>query len=394
MSESNPIISFENTEIAYRSKSNSQLIQSYYLYKLMSFSWLVNMGNPIIQFLISVNFPGMKTLVKNTIFKQFCGGESLEETKELIDELKISNIEVLLNYSVEGLDDAASYKATYEKTLEMIHFSKENPSIRAVCVKFTGYASIDLWTKVQAKLALTEQENQEYEQAKAYIEHLCLEAVEADVQLYVDAEESWFQDAIDDLVDQMMAKFNQEEAYIFNTFQLYRHDKLEHLKRSHELAISKGYILGAKIVRGAYVEKENNYAEKNGIASPINNTKELSDDEFNKALIYCIENIEKISLCCASHNEYSNELLVSTIESKKIDKKHRHISSSQLQGMSDNITYNLNNLGVNTAKYVPFGPIKEVIPYLIRRAQENTSVAGQTSRELLLIENEIKRRGI
>lgn len=394
MSEKRSVISFDNTEIAYKTKSNIELKQSYYLYKLMSYSTLVNIGNSVIQLLISIRFPGINTIVKKTIFKQFCGGESLDETGELIDNLKQSNIEVLLNYSVEGLDDSESYKATYEKSLEMIRFAKLNTTIRAVCVKFTGYASIDLWTKIQAKTPLNSNEEQEYLQAKAYVDHLCLQAVEANVQLYVDAEESWFQDAIDQLVDEMMEKYNREEAYVFNTYQFYRNDKLDYLKTSHKLATEKGYILGAKIVRGAYVEKENAYAEKNGLSSPINETKELSDKEFNEALIYCIDHIEHISLCCASHNEYSNQLLVSQMQKNNLAMNHKHICSSQLQGMSDNITYNLNQLGINTAKYVPFGPIREVVPYLIRRAQENTSVAGQTSRELLLIEKEMKRRNL
>lgn len=393
MSEGLYSISFDNTEVAYRAKSDSALKKSYYLYKAMSYSTLVSLGNIVIEKLIQWNFP-IHSLVKSTIFHQFCGGETLDETKRLIDDLKRSNIEVLLNYSVEGLDDAASYRATYHKTLEMIRFSRENPSIRAICIKFTGYASIDLWTKVQAKESLTPEEEQELAQAHSYIDHLCLEAVEADVQLFVDAEESWFQDAIDDLTDAMMQKYNREEAYIFNTYQLYRHDKLENLKQAAQKAKTQGYILGAKIVRGAYVEKENTYADKHRTPSPINATKELSDKEFNAALAFCIEHIEYISLCCASHNEYSNQLLVELLTNNNIPYNHKHINSSQLLGMSDNITYNLNQIGINTAKYVPFGPIREVIPYLIRRAQENTSVAGQTSRELKLIEKEMRRRKI
>lgn len=384
-------ISFDNTEVAYQTKSNSELRKTYHLFRMMNQRLLVKIGNAMIQFLMSKNIP-IEGLVKKTIFNQFCGGETLEETKKLIDNLSKYNVEVLLNYSVEGLEDADSYYSTYQKSLEMIHFAAENPSVRAVCIKFTGYAGIDLWTKVQSKTTLSKNEDFEYQQARQYIDHLCAAAVKADVQLFVDAEESWFQDAIDNLVDEMMAKYNKEEAFIFNTYQLYRQDKFEYLKSSAELAKSLGYVLGAKIVRGAYVEKENQYALKTGVPSPINATKELSDIAFDKALVYVVNNLEHISLCCASHNERSNQLLIEEMVKCNIPFNHKHISSSQLLGMSDNITYNLNRIGINTAKYVPFGPVKEVIPYLIRRAQENSSVAGQTSRELRLIEKEIRRR--
>jgi proline dehydrogenase len=345
----------------------------------------------MITLFLKLNLP-IQGMIKNTVFSHFCGGESLDESIPLISRLKQSNIEILLNYSVEGLEDASGYRDTYEKTLNAIHFAKENPSVRAMCVKFTGYAHTDIWVKLQAKQELTHAEDQEYLQAKSYIDKLCSEAVSCDVHLYVDAEESWFQDSIDELVDEMMEKYNKEEAYIFNTYQLYRSDKLEDFKKAHQRALSKGYILGAKIVRGAYVEKENEYYVKLGKKSPINNSKEASDKEFDNAVRYAVEHIATISLCCASHNEASNKLYYELLTEKNIPLNHKHVNSSQLLGMSDNITYNLAAMGMNVAKYMPFGPVKEVIPYLIRRAQENTSVEGQTSRELLLLEKEMKRR--
>jgi proline dehydrogenase len=392
MSDPQTKISFENTEVAYANLSNNELRKAYWLFRLMSLNWLVNIGNTIIGILLKFDFP-IQGLIKNTIFSHFCGGESLDESIPLISRLKKSNIEVLLNYSVEGLEDASGYRDTYEKTLNAIHFAKENPSVRAMCVKFTGYAHTDIWVKLQAKQALTAAETNENLQAKSYIDKLCSEAVDCDVHLYVDAEESWFQDSIDELVDEMMEKYNKEEAYIFNTYQLYRNDKLEDFKQAHQRAIGKGYILGAKIVRGAYVEKENKYYQALGAKSPINNTKEDSDIEFDGAVRYAVENIETISLCCASHNEASNKLYYELLSDKNIPLNHKHVSCSQLLGMSDNITYNLASIGMNTAKYMPFGPVKEVVPYLIRRAQENTSVEGQTSRELLLLKKEMKRRG-
>lgn len=391
MSEPNPQISFDNTEIAYASFSNAELKKAYWLFRLMNINWLVNIGNRMINFLLAINFP-IQGIIKNTIFQQFCGGETLDEAIPLINKLKQSNIEVLLNYSVEGLEDEAGYRDTYEKALQAIQFAKENTSVRAMCIKFTGFAHTNIWIKLQNKSTLTEQENLEYIQAKSYIDKLCIEAVECNVHLYVDAEESWFQDSIDDLVYEMMAKYNREEAYIFNTYQLYRKDKFEDFKKSAQTAKNNGYILGAKIVRGAYVEKENSYYATLGQTSPINATKAASDHEFDQAVIFAVDNIDQISLCCASHNEESNKLYFQKLVENKIPLNHKHINCSQLLGMSDNITYNLAAKGMSTAKYMPFGPVKEVIPYLIRRAQENTSVEGQTSRELMLLKKEVARR--
>jgi len=391
MISANSSISFDNTEIAYASFSNAELKKAYWLFRLMNINWLVRIGNRIINFLLAINFP-IQGIIKNTIFQQFCGGETLDEAIPLINKLKQSNIEVLLNYSVEGLEDEAGYRDTFEKALQAIQFAKENTSVRAMCVKFTGFAHTNIWIKLQNNSTLTEQENLEYLQAKSFIDKLCSEAVECNVHLYVDAEESWFQDSIDNLVYEMMAKYNREEAYIFNTYQLYRKDKLEDFKKSAETAKNNGYILGAKIVRGAYVDKENNYYNALGKTSPINATKVASDHEFDQAVIFAVENIDQISLCCASHNEESNKLYFHKLVEKNIPLNHKHINCSQLLGMSDNITYNLASKGMSTAKYMPFGPVKEVIPYLIRRAQENTSVEGQTSRELILLKKEVARR--
>lgn len=393
MSESQPKISFENTEIAYSYLSNNGLRKAYWMFKLMSINWLVELGNSVITKLLHLHIP-IQGPIKNTIFAHFCGGETLEESIPLINRLKANNIEVLLNYSVEGLEDPAGYKDTFENTLNAIHFAKENASVRAMCVKFTGYAHTNIWVKLQSKQALTNKEQEEYLQAKSYIDRLCSEAVLSDVHLYIDAEESWFQDSIDALVDEMMEKYNKNEAFIFNTYQLYRNDKLEDFKKAHQRAVSHGYILGAKIVRGAYVEKENTYYKHLGQPSPINATKDISDREFDSAVRYAVENIDTISLCCASHNEASNKLYCDLLIEHKIPLNHRHVNASQLLGMSDNITYNLAAAGMNVAKYMPFGPVNEVIPYLIRRAQENTSVEGQTNRELMLLEKEMKRRGL
>jgi len=258
--EKNQLHLFENTEIAYRDKSDSELKRAYFLFRLMNQSTLVKWGNHIISFCLKLKLP-IQFLVKNTIFSQFCGGETLDATQKVIERLKRHRIDVLLNYSVEGLEDATSYKFTFEKTLEAISFAKEHASIRAICIKFTGFAKMAIWIKLQEGTALNEAETQEYQQAKYYIDTLCQEAIKSNVQLYVDAEESWFQQSIDTLVDDLMQKYNRSEAYIFNTYQLYRNDKLVDLKKAIENAQNNDFILGAKVVRGAYVEKENRDAQ-------------------------------------------------------------------------------------------------------------------------------------
>ena len=384
---------FENTEIAYSYKSDSELKKAFYLFKMMNNPFLVKLGNKAINLMLKLHFP-IYGIIRNTIYEQFCGGESLEKSLKVIKNLEKHQIETLLNYSVEGLEDAKSYLFTFEKTLEAIQFAKENQSIRAVCIKFTGFAKIDIWIKLQKGETLNEAERSEYEQAKYYIDTLCQEAVKSSVQLYVDAEESWFQDSIDALADKMMLKYNQQEAIVFNTYQMYRNDKLAYLQKSIETAKENGYILGAKLVRGAYVEKENEYASQHGIPSPIHKSKEATDIDFDKGIAFCIENIENVSICCASHNEKSNLLFLEGLKNKGIPLNHKHVCSSQLFGMSDNITYNMGNEGIKMAKYLPFGPIKEVIPYLIRRSQENTSMEGQSSREFTLLNKEVQRRGL
>jgi proline dehydrogenase len=390
---SDPKISFDNTEIAFRHKSNSELKKTYHLFQMMNIPVLVSIGNTMIGWFLKLNFP-IQNIIKKTIFEQFCGGTNLIECSKLITKLKKDQIETLLNYSVEGLKDKQSYKETFERTMQSIEFANEQNAIRAICIKLTGYAKIEIWEKVQAHIALNEDEQEEYNMALLYIDKLCYSATQNDVQLYVDAEESWFQDAIDAIVDNMMKKYNEKEAYIFNTYQLYRSDKLEALQKSIDKARAEGYVLGAKLVRGAYVEKETEYASKNKTQSPIQKNKEATDHDFNKGLELCIKNIDVVSSCCASHNEYSNQYYAQLINQYNIPLNSPRVCSAQLLGMSDNISYNLSSSGLKVCKYVPYGPIKEVIPYLIRRAQENTSIEGQSSREFELLKKEVRRRGL
>ena len=390
--EPNPPISFDNTEIAYQTLSNAQLKHAHFLFSMMNKPWLVKYGSRATLFGLRIKLPILE-LVKVTIYDQFCGGEELEDASQVVVQCSKNNLDVLLNYSVEGLEDERSFLLTFREAVKSIGFASNYNNVRAICLKFTGYGRIALFEKIQAGLQLTEKEEKEKDTAKKYIEDICKLAHYNKVQIYVDAEESWFQDTIDAWADEMMERFNKEEAIIFNTFQLYRHDKLEYVKKSIQRAKEKGYILGAKIVRGAYVEKENQHARETGVKTPIHLTKADTDKDFNEALRLCIESLDHVSLCCATHNEESCLLAVDLL-SKRGNYPEKHFCFSQLYGMGDYISNNLSNKNFKVAKYLPYGPVKDVIPYLIRRAQENTSVEGQTSRELILIKKEMARRGI
>ena len=221
---------------------------------------------------------------------------------------------------------------------------------------------------------------------------ICQAAADSRIGVLVDAEESWIQNTVDALTMQMMDAFNRDRVVVYNTIQLYRHDRLAFLKHSYEAAHEKGFVLGAKLVRGAYMEKERKRADQLSYPSPIQPNKEATDRDYDLGVTFCIQHIEDIALIVASHNENSNLLAARLLEQRNLPLNHPHVHFSQLYGMSDNITFNLAKAGCPVSKYLPFGPIKDVIPYLMRRAQENSSVSGQTGRELGLIKKELKRR--
>jgi proline dehydrogenase len=384
-------ISFDNTEIAFRSKSNVALQKMKLLFGVMNNTMMVKIGSAIMLKALEWRLP-VAWLAKITIYDQFCGGTTLDKAIPVINALNKENIEVLLNYSVEGLESDEAFLETYHYTIKSIDFAVSNPSVRAVCIKFTGFGSIALFEKMQKKEVLNEEEKIVKDKAKEYIQKICAYAASKSIQLYVDAEESWIQDPIDEWADEMMALYNQKEPILFNTFQMYRNDKLAYLQKSIDTAKQKNYILGAKIVRGAYVEKENKYAQEHQILSPIHISKDATDKDFNQAMTLALSNLDNVSLCIASHNEYSNLEALRILEEMKVETSNKHICFSQLFGMGEHISYNISDTGYKVAKYLPYGPVVDVIPYLIRRAQENTSVEGQTSRELTLIKNELKRR--
>lgn len=384
------MISFDNTENAFKSKSNADLNRSYWLFKLVSNPALVNIGAKTAPFALSIGFKG---IIKSTIFKQFVGGETINDCEKTIAELGKYNIGTILDYSVEGKESETDFDACCKETIETIHKAKRETHIPFCVFKVTGLARFDLLEKVSSKTALTPDEAKEYEKVKQRVYSICKEAFDAQQPIFIDAEESWIQPAIDEIANENMSMFNKNKPIVYNTFQLYRHDRLSYLKDSHEKAISGGYFLGAKLVRGAYMEKERTRAFERNELSPINPDKKSTDALFDQTLEYCINHIDRIAFCAGSHNETSSLYLTLLMAKNNIPNNHPHISFAQLFGMSDHISYNLSIAGYNVAKYVPYGPVKEVLPYLIRRAQENTSVKGQTGRELnLIIKEKIRRK--
>lgn len=382
------MVSFNNTENAFKAKTNAELTKSYWLFKLIGNPFMVKFGATFAPIGLAIGFKG---LIKSTIFKQFVGGETIHDCNTTINELGKYNIGTILDYSVEGKESEADFDACLKETLETIEKAKHEQHIPFCVFKVTGLARFSLLEKVTANATLTQEELKEYERVKQRVHNICKAAYEANQAIFIDAEESWIQQAIDDLADENMKRFNTQKPIVYNTYQLYRHDRLDFIKTSFEKAQSGNYFLGAKLVRGAYMEKERKRALENNYASPINKDKEATDKLYDNALLFCIEHIDKIAICAGTHNEESSLYLAKLMAEKNIS-NHPHVSFAQLFGMSDHISYNLSLSNYRVAKYVPYGPVKEVLPYLIRRAQENTSVKGQTGRELSLIIKEKERR--
>jgi proline dehydrogenase len=385
-------ISFEDTATAFASKTDSQLNKMYYLFWAMNSNFLVRYGTAFLKFAFKYKIPLTKTIVKNTVFEHFCGGETIEECEKTIQNLAKFHIGAILDYSVEGEKSEKSFDETTQELLRTIEKADHNPNIPFSVFKVTGIARFGLLEKIQAKQPLSDAEQAEWQRVRARFDNICKKAFELDVNLLVDGEETWIQDVIDELTYEAMSKYNQQRAVIYNTYQLYRADMLENLKKSFARAQEKGYYLGAKLVRGAYMEKESQRAKDMGYPNPIQPNKEACDRDFNDALRFCIENIDRIGLCSGTHNEYSNQLLAQLMQEKGIAKNDTRIHFAQLFGMSDQISYSLAKAGYNTVKYVPYGPVEAVMPYLFRRAAENTSIAGQSSREFNLIRSERARR--
>ena len=384
---------FENTEVAFADKSNGQLKKAKALFQLMSNNGLVSLGSSLANLALSLHLP-VSPVFRYTVYNHFCGGETFSECKKNIQKLEKNGVGVLLNYGVELKEREEDFNKTVERNIEALQFGGKNKAVKALCIKLTGFGRLGLFEKIQSGEKLSADEKQELSAFKKRFDKVCGIAEKNEVPLYVDAEESWIQDPLDELVEEMMEKYNREKCIVFNTFQLYRHDRLAYLQKQIDRAIAGQYTLGAKLVRGAYMEKERERAKEMGYKSPIHRNKKEVDADFNQAVNLCLDNLDNLYLCVASQSEQSNQLAMEFIVKKKIDPQNPRILFSQLYGMGDNVTFNQAKLGFNATKYLPYGPVKEVIPYLIRRAQENTSVAGQTTRELSLIVKELNRRGV
>ena len=389
-----PTVDFTNTEIAFSNKTDKELKRTALVFRLMNKKWLVNLGSSLGLIALKLRLPFAERIIKSTIFDQFVGGRTLLECQSNIDHLFAHNTLTILDYGAEAKTEEADFNQTMNECIRAIEFAWKNKPVPVVSTKISGLARFDLLENIQNAETLNSQQKSEYRNVLKRIDAICHIAAEKNVGVFFDAEESWIQDTIDHLVYLMMKRYNRDRVIVYNTFQMYRKDRLNYLFDSFDLAKQKGYMLGAKLVRGAYMEKERDRATEKGYEDPINPTKEATDDNYNMAVRFCVDNYLAMASCNASHNAKSVLLQAKLIDEKKIPKNHPHLNFCQLYGMSDVLTFNLAHAGYNVAKYVPYGAIREVIPYLIRRAQENSTVTGDMSREYKFIQSEVKRRGV
>ena len=384
---------FDNTEVAFALKSDSELERAYFLFRLIKSEPLVKIGTAATKFALKSALP-VEGLIRSTVFDHFCGGVNESDCMPLIDRMHEKHVHSVLDYSVEGKEEEEQFELALEKTLTIIEFVEEKDAIPFAVFKPTGFGRFELYRKITEGEPLSEKEEDEWSRVVQRYEKVAKACYEKNIGLLVDAEETWMQKAADDLVEQLMEKYNKKEVVVFGTLQLYRHDRFDYLKALHKRAKERGYKIGMKLVRGAYMEKERERARDKGYPSPICKDKVSTDENFNQVMSYMFDNLEDMAIFCGTHNEQSSYLLMDLIAESGISRDDSRIWFGQLFGMSDNISFNLAHKGYNVAKYLPFGPVKDVMPYLIRRAEENTSVAGQTNRELDLIIKEKKRRKI
>ncbi|MDR1739688.1 MAG: proline dehydrogenase family protein [Bacteroidales bacterium] len=415
MSSTSP---FSNTETAFKLKSNSDLKRAEFLFSCIKIPSITKIGTAVIRFAIRYKLPFAKMVVKKTLFKHFCGGETMQKCLPVVQKIYENGVYSVLDYSVEGKEVDATFDNTMLETLKIVEFAAKNPSIPLTVFKPTGLGRLDLYAKVSTGAVLSRDERMEWDKVVDRYYQICEECYRLGVPVMIDAEESWMQQAVDDLTEELMRKFNSEKCIVWGTIQMYRTGMLDFLKSQKEKAEAGGYLIGFKIVRGAYMEKERARAQKMGYPSPIQPDKESTDRQYDEALEYMVKNIDRISLYAGTHNERSNEYLMELIDlhlggqggeradglsvgeqasgqagaQKGGQKNHPKIWFGQLYGMSDNISFNLGHLGYNVTKYLPYGAVGNVVPYLLRRAEENTSVAGQTGRELAFLRSELQRR--
>lgn len=382
---------FENTEVAFKDKSNQALRRAYWLFNMVGSPLLVKVGSGLLRIAIWLHLP-VNWALKPTVFRHFCGGETIDDCQNVITQLGASQVMTILDYSAEGKDTESDFDFTRNQIMATVDKAVDNQYVPYAVFKPTGLIRFALLEKVQAGESLSDTEQSEFERGRKRFEEVCTYAVKRDIPIMIDSEESWIQDVVDQIVEDLMFRFNKEKPMVFNTLQMYRHDRLEYLKAFIRKAEEQKVFAAFKLVRGAYMEKERERAKNMGYPSPVYPDKDATDQAFDQATAYCLTHVYTTAVCIGTHNEDSCAKAAAHISGQSVDPGHPHISFAQLLGMSDHISYNLAAAGYNVCKYVPYGPVKTVVPYLIRRAEENTSVAGQTSRELYLIKKEIARR--
>ncbi len=382
---------FDNTEIAFRYRSDKEIKRAKFLFSSMGSPALTSIGMKMTKMALSWKLP-IQGLIKSTLFDQFCGGETMEEAGKTAAMIGKYGVSTILDYGVEGKESESDFDRAVPEFVKAIKFAASGKNIPFISVKITGFAYFAMLEKIHSGATLTDNDKAAWKRVYDRIDFICSNAATHNIMVLVDAEESWIQKPVDELTNAMMEKYNKERAVVFNTFQLYCHDRLDFLKKSHDVANSKGYILGAKLVRGAYMEKERARAAEKGYPSPIQPDKASTDRDYDEAALFCLQHLDKLALFIGSHNEQSCLKVAKYMTDNNIPANTKKVYFSQLYGMSDNISFNLANSGYHVAKYLPYGPVKDVLPYLMRRAQENTSVAGQTGRELGLIDKELRRR--
>ncbi len=386
-----PNVHFHDTEVAFSYKSDGELRKANFIFSIVNHPWVSTLATSLARAGLALHLP-VKGLIKATVFEHFCGGETIDQSVKTINTLTRFHVGAILDYSAEGAKSEAGFDQTMGEILKTLDKAKNNPAIPFTVFKSTGLVMMDVLEKVQSKVELSPEEKEAFQHFRDRVETICARAFAYDVPVMIDAEDSWIQNPIDELSYEMMRKYNLKRPIVYNTYQMYRKDMLDNLRKAHHDAVMHNYFLGVKMVRGAYMEKEAARAEKLNYPNPIHPNKQATDDSFNKGLAFCIDNKQRISLMCGSHNEYSNQYLTVLMDKHSMQPSDNRVWFAQLLGMSDNISFNLAKAGYNVVKYVPYGPVELVMPYLIRRASENTSVAGQSSRELTLIRKELARR--
>lgn len=386
-----PKLSFEDTSIAFSYKSTKELRKANFIFTMVNHPWISAVATGFTKYALQLRLP-IEGIVKQTVFDHFCGGETIRETEKVVQRLWNHKVGTILDYSVEGEKSESGFDATMIELLKTIDKASVSEGTPFSVFKVTGIASFDLLEKIQRKDRLSPAETKAFQRVRERVDKICGKAHHLGVPVLIDAEDSWIQEPIDMMAYEMMEKYNRQQTIVFNTYQLYRTDSYNNLVKAREAAKRSGYWLGAKLVRGAYMEKERERARKMGYESPIHPDKAATDKAFNDALLFCVDHLDRVSVMCGSHNEFSNLYLVQLMNERRIAHDDKRCWFAQLYGMSDNISFNLAKAGFNVAKYVPYGPVRSVMPYLLRRAAENTSVAGQSSRELILIRKEIQRR--